>query len=141
MSLHSTVKNQVATLVANPAFNSLLALAARALMAFIFITAGYGKIAGYAGTQGYMESMGVPGAMLPLVILVELGGGIALLIGFQTRLAAAALAGFSIISGILFHGGSGDQMQQIMLMKNLAMAGGLLAFVRTGAGKPSVDGE
>lgn len=141
MSLHSTVKNQVATMVANPALNSLLALAARALMAFIFITAGYGKIAGYAGTQGYMESMGVPGAMLPLVILVELGGGIALLIGFQTRLAAAALAGFSIISGILFHGGSGDQMQQIMLMKNLAMAGGLLAFVRTGAGKPSVDGE
>lgn len=141
MSLHSTVKNQVATLVANPAINSLLALAARALMAFIFITAGYGKIAGYAATQGYMESMGVPGAMLPLVILVELGGGIALLIGFQTRLAAAALAGFSIISGILFHGGSADQMQQIMLMKNLAMAGGLLAFVRTGAGKPSVDGE
>lgn len=141
MSLHSTVKNQVATMVASPALNSLLALAARALMAFIFITAGYGKIAGYAGTQSYMESMGVPGAMLPLVILVELGGGIALLIGFQTRLAAAALAGFSIISGILFHGGSGDQMQQIMLMKNLAMAGGLLAFVRTGAGKPSVDGE
>lgn len=141
MSLHSTVKNQVACMVANPAVNSLLALAARALMAFIFITAGYSKIAGYAGTQGYMESMGVPGAMLPLVILVELGGGIALLIGFQTRVAAAALAGFSIISGILFHAGSGDQMQQIMLMKNLAMAGGLLAFVRTGAGKPSVDGE
>lgn len=141
MSLHSTVKNQVASIAAQPAINGLLALAARALMAFIFITAGYGKIVGYAGTQGYMESMGVPGAMLPLVILVELGGGLALLFGFQTRLAAAALAGFSIISGILFHGGSADQMQQIMLMKNLAMAGGLLAFVRTGAGKPSLDGE
>ncbi len=141
MSLHSTVKNQVASLVATPALNNLLALAARALMAFIFITAGYGKLTGYAGTQGYMESMGVPGFMLPLVILVELGGGLALLFGFQTRVAAAALAGFSVISGIIFHGGSADQMQQIMFMKNLAMAGGLLAFVRTGAGKPSLDGE
>lgn len=140
MSLHNTVKTQVASLVANPALNSLLALAARALMAFIFITAGYGKITGYEGTAGYMESMGVPGFMLPLVILVEFGGGIALLVGFQTRLAAAALAGFSIISGILFHGGA-DQMQQIMLMKNFALAGGLLAIVRTGAGKPSLDAE
>lgn len=141
MSLNSTVKNQIASLVAVPALNSLLALAARALMAFIFIAAGYGKIVGYAGTQGYMESMGVPGMLLPLVILVELGGGLALLFGFQTRLAAGALAGFSIISGVIFHGGSADQMQQIMFMKNLALAGGLLAFVRTGAGKPSLDGE
>ncbi|MEL0027080.1 MAG: DoxX family protein [Perlucidibaca sp.] len=118
----------------------MLALAARALMAYIFIVAGYGKIVGYAGTQGYMESMGVPGFMLPLVILVEFGGGLALLFGFQTRAAAAALAGFSVISGIIFHAGSADQMQQIMFMKNLAMAGGLLAFVRTGAGKPALDG-
>jgi len=141
MSLNSSLKNQIAGIVAIPALNNLIALAARALMAFIFIVAGYSKITGYAGTQGYMESMGVPGFLLPLVILTELGGGLALLFGFQTRAVAALLAGFSVITGILFHAGSADQVQQIMFMKNLAMAGGLLAFVRTGAGKPSLDGE
>ena len=138
MSLNTTVKNRIAALVATPALNSLLALAARALMAFIFIMAGYGKITDYAGTAGYMTSMGVPEFLLPLVILVEFGGGIALLIGFQTRIAAGALAGFCIISGFIFHA---TPDQQIMLAKNLALAGGLLAFVRTGAGRPSVDGE
>lgn len=57
-------------------------LAARILMPILFITAGWGKITGYAGTQQYMEAMGVPGALLPLTILLELGGGLAILFGF-----------------------------------------------------------
>ena len=131
----------IANLVSQPVINAALSVAARVMVSAIFIGAGISKLgAGYAGTQGYMDSMGVPGAMLPLVIALELGGGIALLLGFQTRLAAFLLAGFTIIAGLIFHGGA-DQMQQIMLMKNFAMAGGLLAFTLFGAGRLSLDGE
>ena len=72
----------------------LLNLAARLMMACIFIVAGWQKIASYAGVQAFMRSLGVPGALLPLVILVELGGSLALLVGWQTRIVAFLLAGF-----------------------------------------------
>jgi putative oxidoreductase len=113
-------------------------LIGRFLIALIFITSGWSKIGGFAATQGYMESMGVPGVLLPLVILTELGGGVLIVLGLFTRYAALALAGFSILSGILFHGGA-DQMQQILFMKNLAMAGGFLFLVAHGAGRISLD--
>ena len=131
----------IAKLVDQPAIGGLLVIVARIMASAIFITAGFSKVgAGYAGTQAYMASAGVPGALLPLVIALEIGGGLALLLGFQTRMAAFLLAGFCLITGLLFHTGS-DQIQQIMLMKNLAMAGGLLAFTVFGAGRPSVDAE
>lgn len=117
-----------------------LDLVGRLLLSIIFITAGFSKIGGYEGTAGYMESMGVPGVLLPLVILAELGGGIALLIGFLTRPVAVALAGFCVISGVIFHGGA-DQMQQIMLMKNITIAGGLLVLAAHGAGAFSFDAK
>jgi len=109
-------------------------LAGRVLIGLVFALAGWGKIGGYAATQGYMESMGVPGMLLPLVIALELGGGIALIIGCQTRLAALALAVFTLAAGFIFHGNFADQMQSILFMKNLAMAGGLLVIAATGAG-------
>lgn len=112
---------------------------ARVLLAHIFVMAGMNKIVGYAGTQGYMESMGVPGMLLPLVILVEVGAGLAIIIGWQTRLAAFALAGFTILSALIFHNNLGDQMQMIMFMKNLAIAGGLLLLAEHGAGAFSLD--
>lgn len=115
-------------------------LAGRALLSLIFIVAGYSKIGGYDGTAGYMESMGVPGSLLPLVIITELGGGLAILLGLFTRPVAIALAGFSVISGVIFHGGA-DQMQQIMLMKNVAMAGGFLVLAANGAGAWSIDAK
>jgi putative oxidoreductase len=114
-------------------------LAGRILISAIFILAGWGKIAGYAGTQAYMESVGVPGALLPVVIVTELGGGLLVLAGLWTRLAAFALAGFSIVAAALFHANFADQMQQILFMKNLAMAGGLLFLVVHGAGALSID--
>jgi len=138
MEFFRRINNKVAEIVAIPAINSVLILAARFLMALIFIGAGYSKITGYDGTAQYMAGMGVPAFMLPLVILLELGGGLALLFGFQTRLVALALAGFSIISGLIFHA---TPDQQIMLMKNFAMAGGLLAFTVFGAGRLSLDAE
>lgn len=119
--------------------DTLLNLAARVLMSQIFLISGFGKVTGYAGTEQYMAKMGVPGALLPLVILVELGGGLALLFGFKTRWVAAALAGFCVVSAFIFHMNLADQGQAINFMKNMAMAGGLLLFVRHGAGAPALD--
>jgi putative oxidoreductase len=114
-------------------------LAGRVLISAIFILSGFSKIGGYAGTQGYMEAMGVPGALLPVVIVTELGGGLLVLAGLWTRLAALGLAGFSIVAAVLFHFKPDDQMQMIMLMKNFAIAGGLLFLVAHGAGAFSID--
>lgn len=115
-------------------------LLGRLLLAAIFIIAGYGKIGGYAATQGYMEAMGVSGALLPLVIFVELGGGLAILLGLLTRYAALGLAVFCVASAVIFHS-SADQVQQIMFMKNLAIAGGLLILVANGPGRLSLDAK
>lgn len=114
-------------------------VAGRVLIALIFIVSGYGKIGGYAGTQEYMASFGVPGALLPVVIAVELGGGVLVALGVFTRYAALALAGFTLLSALFFHTDFSDQTQQIMFMKNLAIAGGFLFLVAHGAGKFSVD--
>ena len=111
----------------------------RVLIAALFVLAGFGKISDYAGTQAYMQHAGVPGALLPLVILLELGGGLAIILGLYTRPVALLLAGFSIIAGVLFHGGSADQMQQIMLLKDIGLAGGFLFLVANGAGRLSID--
>ena len=114
-------------------------LFARALMSLIFISAGISKIGGYAATQAYMESAAVPGMLLPLVIALELGGGLALLLGFGARIAAAALAGFSLLAALLFHADFADQMQSILFMKNLAITGGLLMVALHGPGAWSVE--
>lgn len=118
-----------------------LVLVGRLLMAVIFVGAGYSKIGGYEATQGYMASMGVPGALLPLVIFAELGGGLAIVFGFLTRLAALGLAVFSIVSALIFHANSADQMQQILFLKNFAMAGGFLFLVAHGGGRYSLDAK
>jgi putative oxidoreductase len=111
----------------------------RVLMAQIFLLAGLQKIAGYAGTQGYMESMGVPGALLPLVILTEVGGSIALIVGWRTRWVAAALALFTLLTAAIFHTNFSDGTQMIMFMKNLSIAGGLLFIAAHGAGACALD--
>ena len=116
-----------------------LNLAGRILLAVIFILSGFGKISGYAVTAAFMTTKGIPGALLPLVILLELGGGIAIVLGFQTRLVALALAGFCLVSGALFHFEPGNQMQMINFLKNLAIAGGFLVLAQTGAPWLSID--
>jgi putative oxidoreductase len=121
------------------AFKPWVELAGRVLLALIFVVAGAGKIGGYEGTVGYMEAFGVPGMLLPLVIAAELGGGLALIAGLLTRWAAAGLALFSVVSALIFHADFSDSMQQILFMKNVAMAGGLLLLVVHGAGALSID--
>jgi putative oxidoreductase len=118
---------------------NLADLVGRILIAAIFLLAGLNKIGGYAGTQGYMESMGVPGGLLPLVIAVEVLGAVAIIAGWHTRLFAFLLAGFSIVSALIFHRALGDPIQFILFMKNLAMAGGFLFLVARGPGDWSLD--
>ena len=118
---------------------ALAAPAGRLLIALIFFISGINKISGYEGTQGYMEAMGVPGGLLPLVIVTEIVLGLAVIVGYRTRLAAFGLAGFTLLSGILFHANFDDQMQMIMFMKNLAITGGFLFLVAHGAGAWSLD--
>ena len=115
-----------------------LDLGGRLLIAAIFVMSGWGKINGYAGTQAYMQAMHVPGGLLPFVILVEVGGGIAIVLGLFTRIAALALAVFCVLTAVLFHGAA-DQINQIMFMKNLGLAGGFLFLAANGAGRLSVD--
>jgi putative oxidoreductase len=118
---------------------NLADLFGRVMIAAIFLVSGIGKISGYAGTQGYMEAQGVPGALLPLVIALEVLGAVAIIVGWRTRLFAFLLAGFSVVSAVIFHRASGDSMQSILFMKNVAMAGGFLFLVARGAGEWSLD--
>jgi putative oxidoreductase len=86
-----------------------------------------------------MQSHGLPGALLPLVIALEIGASALVIAGLWTRVAALALAAFSIAAALLFHANFGDAMQQINFMKNLAIAGGFLILAANGAGAWSVD--
>jgi putative oxidoreductase len=113
----------------------------RILMATIFIFSGVGKALAPEATIGYIESVGLPFASLGLIaaIAIELGGGVMLAIGIKTRLVAAALALFSVVTALAFHNAIGDQNQLIHLLKNIALAGGLLQVAAFGAGSYSVD--
>jgi putative oxidoreductase len=113
-----------------------LGLLARAMLAYIFIVEGAGKIAGYSGVADYMQAHGVDGRLLPLVILTELGGGLLVLFGLKTRWAAIALFGFCLLTALFFHTGAD---QAVQLQKNVAMARGCLALALLGPGAWSLD--
>jgi putative oxidoreductase len=125
-----------------------LALAGRVLIALLFVPAGWGKIAGFAGTVGYIASKGVP---LPevcaaIAIGAELGLGLLLLVGWQTRWAALGLGIFTFVISFIFHDFWAVAAEQVaqqrgQFFKNLAISGGLFAFAAFGAGRLSVDGR
>lgn len=117
----------------------LAAPVARLLLSSIFILAGINKIGAYDATMQYMETSGVPGTALPFVIIFEIGLGLAVVFGLFSRLAALGLAGFSILSALIFHSNLGDQMQFIMFAKNVAMAGGFLLIWVHGPGAYALD--
>lgn len=122
------------------------ALAARLLMAFLFLPAGIGKLTGFAGTVGYISSVGLPMPQLAAVaaLLVEIVGGLALIAGFGTRVAAIVLAAFTLVASFFFHAywalpADQQMIQQLLFNKNVAVIGGLLAIAALGAGAWSVD--
>ena len=118
----------------------------RVLLALIFIVSGLQKLGDPAGTAAYIASGGLPGFLVWPTILVEVAGGVLLAVGYQTRIAALALAGFTLLAGVLYHlvpagaaEGMAAQMQIIMFMKNVSITGGLLFVFALGAGAWSVD--
>jgi putative oxidoreductase len=125
-----------------------LSLVGRLLLALLFVPAGIGKIGGFAGTAGYIASKGLPMPELGagIAIVVEIAGGLALVAGFGTRLAALVLALFTLVATFIFHaywGLPADQafVQQLMFNKNIAVVGGLLVLAAHGAGAWSVDAK
>jgi len=118
-----------------------LPFAGRLLIGLPFAMSGLGKLAAYGPTTELIRAAGLPVAPLALVvaIAVELGGGLLLIAGFQTRLVAAALALFCIATALSFHGNFADQNQMIHFLKNVMMAGGLLQIAAFGAGAISID--
>ncbi|MDZ7905960.1 MAG: DoxX family protein [Cypionkella sp.] len=122
------------------ALNKYIPLISRILLGLIFVLAGAGKLADPAGTAGYISSVGLPGGLLVWpTIALEVLGGLAVIVGYQTRYASLALAAFCVVSGALFHNNFADQTQMIMFMKNLAMTGGFLQLYLHGAGPLAVD--
>ncbi|MEO6408674.1 MAG: DoxX family protein [Burkholderiaceae bacterium] len=123
-----------------------LALIGRFLLALMFVLAGLSKITGFAGTVGYMSAKGIPAAevLAVLTILLELGGGLALMAGFHARWAALGLALFTLLASVIFHNfwavpEAQKMVQQLMFMKNLSVVGGLLMVAALGAGPASLD--
>ncbi|WP_194273958.1 DoxX family protein [Variovorax paradoxus] len=123
-----------------------LALIGRVLLAALFIPAGFGKLMGFAGTVGYISSVGAPLPQVAAVIaiVVELGLGLLLLAGFKTRVSAIVLAIFTVVAAVMFHNywampADKAFVNQLMFFKNIAIAGGLLAFAAFGAGRFSID--
>jgi putative oxidoreductase len=120
-------------------FHNLAELGGRVLLATLFLLSGAGKIGAYSAAAGYMASVGVPSALLPLVIAVEVLGSAAIIVGWHTRIVAFLLAGFSLVSALLFHTNFADQIQMLMFLKNVSIAGGFLLLVANGAGRLSLD--
>ena len=116
-------------------------LVGRVLLAAIFLISGVGKLFDPVGTIGYINAVGLPLAEVgyALAVIVEIGGGVLLLAGYRTRIAALSLAGLTLIAAIFFHSQFADQNQFIHFMKNVAIVGGLLQVAIFGAGRVSVD--
>ena len=132
----------------NPAASNTLTLIGRLALAALFLPAGIGKLTGFEGTVGYIASVGLPLATLGAIIavVVEIGGGVALILGYRVRLAALALAVFTLAASVIFHAYwavAPEQafMQQLLFYKNIAVTGGLLVLAAHGAGGFALDGS
>ena len=134
----SAVLTSSISATASPLRDSL-ELAGRILLALLFLMSGIGKVAAYQASVGYMQAMGVPGALLPVTIVLEIVGAAAIMAGWKTRIAAFLLAGFTLVAAVIFHSNFGDQIQMVMFLKNVAIVGGFLMLMARGAGRYSLD--
>ncbi len=135
-----SINSSTAGVIGNTS-NSAATLAGRILLSAIFLLSGFGKLTAIAGTAGYFGSLGLPLPTVTAVVvgLIELLGGLAILVGYQTRIVAWVLAIFTVATGLVAHMNWADQMQMISFMKNLAIAGGFLVLAASGAGALSID--
>lgn len=120
-------------------FNSPMEFLGRLLLGIMFVLAGVSKLGAIEGTIQYMADAGLPSFLAYPAALFELVAGLAVIVGYQTRIVALLLAGFCIVTAVLFHYMPTDQIQMAMMMKNLAVAGGFLVLAHAGAGPLSLD--
>ncbi len=120
--------------------DSSVLLVARCLVAGLFLWSGIGKVSGYEETALFMSHSGVLGMLLPVSVVVEIGGALLLIIGFKARFISLGLAGFCVVTALLFHANFTDRLQMFHFLKNFAIAGGLLALYVAGPGRLSFDG-
>jgi putative oxidoreductase len=116
------------------------AVAGRLLLSALFLYEAWSKLTAYDAALAYMRAFGVPGQLLPLAIAAELGCGLLILFGYQTRAASIILAGFCMATAVLFHTRFADRNQLLHFEKDLAIAGGLLILFARGAGAWAIDG-
>lgn len=122
--------------------NDYTATFGRLLIAILFVLSGLSKIAAPATTQSYIAAAGLP---IPIVgyliaVVVEVGGGLLLAVGYRTTPVAIGMAVFTLAAAVLFHNNFADQNQMIHFLKNIAIVGGLLQVAAFGAGSFSIDG-
>ena len=135
--------NSSTAVTSAPASSAAVVLVGRLLLSILFIFAGFGKLTDISGTAAWFGSIGMP---LPVVVavlvgLLELGGGLAILTGFKTRIAALALAAFTVAASLIAHTNFADQIQLLMFLKNISITGGLLTLASFGAGALSIDAK
>jgi putative oxidoreductase len=139
------MSTSTSTSIADPAslnsfaFQKGVEVAGRILLTALFLLSGLGKIGSYTATAAYMSSVGVPAALLPLVIATEVGGAISIIVGWKTRVTAFLLAGFTLLTALIFHNNFADQIQMLMFLKNVSIAGAFLLLAANGAGPLSID--
>jgi putative oxidoreductase len=138
---HDQTKEASADAASTSTIRKISDLAGRVLLASLFLLSGLGKIGAYTTTAGYMTAFGVPSALLPLVIATEVLGAIAIMVGWKTRITAVVLAGFTLLTAVIFHNNFGDQVQLVMFLKNASIAGAFLLLVANGAGPLSLDAK
>jgi putative oxidoreductase len=140
MSTNSLAEQQVPVATnrtsASRAVQQVSELAGRLFLSALFVASG---LTAYSGTAAYMSALGVPGVLLPLAIVTEIAGAAAIIVGWNTRVVAFLLAGYSLLTAILFHSNFSDQIEMVMFLKNVSIAGGLLLLVANGAGALSLD--
>lgn len=136
----ANARNQIAPAVQERStVVEVIEVVGRIFLSVLFLVSGLGKITGYAGTAAYMSSLGVPGVLLPLVIATEVLGAIFIIVGWKTRVTAFLLAGYTLLTAFIFHHNFADQVQMIMFLKNVSIAGAFLLLIANGAGPLSLD--
>lgn len=120
---------------------TLTAPVGRALLASVFLLSGITKLGAFTATQSFMESVGVPGILLAPTIAFEIIAALAIIVGFHARSAAFLLAGFSLLTALLFHFNFANQIQTVLFLKNISIAGGLLILVGSGPGSYSLNAQ
>lgn len=139
MNTHNSILEANAMQTTSKTFPNAVELFGRVLLVAMFLLSGLGKLSAYEQTAGYMSAFGVPGALLPLVIGFEVLTAAMIIIGWQVRITSLLLAGFTLLSALMFHADFADQTQMVMFLKNVSIAGAFLLLVVNGAGKFSVD--